>query len=246
VTFSGWMQRHHFEYKETIVTLICDPDYFPEGERSLRRSRDALEAYVASYPEYRSTHLPYSPGADADVLVRRMAEETGRVGVGPMAAVAGAFADACLADLRAAGADEAVVDNGGDIALFIRRPIRVGLYAGASPLSGLAFDIAPRPEAFGICTSSGTVGPSFSYGRADAAVVIAANAAAADAAATALGNRVRTPDDLGRCFDFMDGLDAIEGGLVILGDRMAMWGSLPPLVRSAIDPELVTRGRRKP
>jgi len=240
------MQRHHFEYRETIVTLICDPAFFSAGERSLRRSRDRLEAYIASDREYRDTHAPYTPRHDADGLVLRMAEEAARAGVGPMASVAGALADACLADLLAAGAKEAVVDNGGDIALFIRRPIRVGLFAGASPLSGLAFDVAPRPGVFGICTSSGTVGPSFSYGQADAAVVIAANAALADAAATALGNRVRTAGDLENCFDFMQGIDAVEGGLVILGDRMGMWGVLPPLVRSEIDPDLVTRGRRGP
>jgi uncharacterized protein len=238
------MQRYHFEYRDTIVTLISDPVFFSEGERSLRRSRDVLEAYLLTDPEYRETHSPYSPRAGADALVRRMAEEARRTGVGPMAAVAGAFAEACLADLRAAGAGEAVVDNGGDIAFLIRRPIRVGIYAGASPLRDLAFDVEPRPGPFGICTSSGTVGPSFSYGRADAAVVVSANPTLADAAATALGNRVKTPEDLEHCFDFMDALEEIEGALVILGDRMAMWGLLPPLVRSEMNPELVTKGRR--
>ncbi len=240
------MRRHHFEYRETIVTLICDPAFYPEGERSLLRSRDRLEAHIASDPEYRSTHQPYSPRAGSDILVRRMADASALAGVGPMASVAGALADACLADLLAAGAEEAVVDNGGDIALFIRRPIRVGLYAGASPLTGLAFDVAPRSGAFGICTSSGTVGPSFSYGHADAAVVIASNATLADAAATALGNRVRSAGDLETCFDFLGAIDGVEAGLVILGDRMGMWGALPPLDRSEIDPDLVTRGRRGP
>lgn len=240
------MRRHHFEYRETIVTLICDPAFYPEGERSLLRSRDRLEAHIASDPEYRETHHPYSPRPDSDILVRRMADASALAGVGPMASVAGALADACLADLLAAGAEEAVVDNGGDIALFIRRPIRVGLYAGASPLTGLAFDVAPRPGAFGICASSGTVGPSFSYGQADAAVVIASNATLADAAATALGNRVRSAGDLETCFDFLRAIDGVEAGLVILGDRMGMWGALPPLIRSEIDPDLVTRGRRGP
>jgi uncharacterized protein len=238
------MQRHHFEYKDTIVTLICDPVFFSEGERSLRRSRDVLEAYLVTDPEYRETHGPYSPRAGADVLIGRMAEAARRTGVGPMAAVAGAFAETCLADLRAAGAEEAVVDNGGDIAFLIRRPIRVGIYAGASPLRDLAFDVEPRPDVFGICTSSGTVGPSFSYGRADAAVVVSADTTLADAAATALGNRVQTPGDLEHCFDFMEALEEIDGALVILGDRMAMWGSLPPLVRSEMNPGLVTRGLR--
>jgi uncharacterized protein len=236
------MQRHHFEYRDTIVTVISDPVYFAEAERSLRRSRDVLEAYLATDPVYRETHRPYAPREDSDVLVRRMALEARRAGVGPMAAVAGAFAEACVADLAAAGAREAVVDNGGDIALWIRGPIRVGIYAGESPISRLAFDVEPRPGVFGICTSSGTVGPSFSYGRADAAVVVSANPTLADAAATALGNRVRTAADLESCFDFLNGLDEIEGALVILGDKMAMWGTLPPLVRSDVKLDRVTRG----
>ncbi len=76
--------------------------------------------------------------------------------------------------------------------------------------------------------------------------MIAANAALAFAAATALGNRVRSAADLETCFDFLRAIDAVEAGLVILGDRMGMWGALPPLIRSEIDPELVTRGRRGP
>ena len=139
------------------------------------------------------------------------------------------------------------MDNGGDIALFIRRPIRVGLYAGASPLSGLAFDVAPRPGSIRdlhLVRDRGALVQlrKGGRGRGDRREC-GARGRGRD------GSRKPGPDD-GRSrqlFRFhADGLDGDRGGLVILGDRMAMWGALPPLVRSEIDPDLVTRGRRGP
>ena len=77
-----------------------------------------------------------------------------------------------------------------------------------------------------VCTSSGTVGPSLSYGRADAAVAVARDAALADAAATALGNRVRGPADLEAAVDWAASLPGVEGAVAILGDRLAVRGDL--------------------
>jgi uncharacterized protein len=236
------MQRRHFEYKDTIVTLTAEPVFFEAGERSLRDSRDRLEAYLLADPVFRETHRPHVPLAGADPLAAAMARAAAKAGVGPMAAVAGAFADECLSAMIAAGADGAIVDNGGDIALKTRQTVRVGIYAGPSPIRGIAFEVEPRTGACGICTSSGTVGPSFSYGIADAAVVIAGDAATADAAATALGNRVHSESDLQGCFDFLADIEGVEGGLVILGGRMALWGDLPRLVRGEVDLDRITKG----
>ena len=44
----------------------------------------------------------------------------------------------------------------------------------------------------GICTSSGTVGHSLSFGKADAVCVKAKSVSLADAAATAIGNMVKS------------------------------------------------------
>jgi hypothetical protein len=239
------VQRHHYEYKDTIVTVMSDPRYFGVADQSLTRSRNLLEDYIRRDPVFHETHRPHVPLSGADPLAVRMAESASKAGVGPMAAVAGAFAEACLSDMIRAGADRAVADNGGDIAFFIREPVRVGIFAGASPVRNLAFEVEPRPEIFGICTSSGTVGPSFSYGRADAAVVVSADIVLADAAATALGNRVMSEADLDSCFDFMESMREIEGALVILGDRVALWGKLPRLVRSEVNPELITKGKKQ-
>ena len=239
------MERHFFEYKDTIVSLLCDSAFAEAGRRSLMCSRLELEAYIRRHPAFGITHDPYPPTDDDSELIHSMIRETAKAGVGPMAAVAGAFAEAALRDMIRSGADQAVVDNGGDIAFFIKKSMRVGLYTGQSPIRDLAFDVQPREGVFGICTSSGTVGHSFSYGQSDAAVVVSANVALADAAATALGNRVKGEADLEACFDFLCALPEIEGALVVFRDKMALWGNLPKLVRSRVDLDLITKGKSK-
>ena len=235
-------QRRHVEYKTTIVTILCDERFIPAGERALVESRAELERYIERDPVFLTTHAPHQPLADAPELARRMCEATARVNVGPMAAVAAALAERALWAMKNAGAKEAVVDNGGDIAFCIREPVRVGLFAGESSVRDLAFEVEPREEPFSICTSSGTVGPSFSYGKADAAVIVSSDILLADAAATALGNRIKTESDLETCFNFLDELPEVEGAMAVLRDKISLWGKLPKIVRSTVDWDLITKG----
>jgi ApbE superfamily uncharacterized protein (UPF0280 family) len=138
------------------------------------------------------------------------------------------------------GASFAMVDNGGDISLLNDQPVLVGIYAGASPIRDLAFEVPPRRRPLGIATSSGTIGPSISFGCADAATVISQDPALADAAATALGNAVHADNPLEACFKAID-QPGIDGALVIRGEEMALWGALPRLRRARVGPERITR-----
>ncbi|MEI6301914.1 MAG: UPF0280 family protein [Betaproteobacteria bacterium] len=112
----------------------------------------------------------------------------------PMAAVAGAVADEVLGALVLAGVDKAYVNNGGDIALHLTagETFRVGVVEGLVRLAGdinVSADLPVR----GVATS-GWRGRSFSLGIADSVTVLAANAAAADAAATIIANAVNIDD----------------------------------------------------
>ena len=78
----------------------------------------------------------------------------------------------------------------------------------------------------GICTSAGTYGHSYSAGRADAAVVLAANTCLADAVATAMGNRVRDPNDAEAAVDFALRITGILGAVVVIGDTLAVRGDV--------------------
>jgi ApbE superfamily uncharacterized protein (UPF0280 family) len=76
----------------------------------------------------------------------------------------------------------------------------------------------------GICTSSGTVGHSLSFGKADAALVSSADAALADAVATGLGNRVRQPEDVAGALEWVRAVPGVKHALVIIGETLGAWG----------------------
>jgi ApbE superfamily uncharacterized protein (UPF0280 family) len=78
----------------------------------------------------------------------------------------------------------------------------------------------------GVCTSSGTVGPSLSLGLADAAIILSHSAALADAAATAVGNIVKSADDIQQALERGKQIEGILGVVVIKGDRMGAWGDI--------------------
>lgn len=163
----------------------------------LRTVRAEIEARCGADPAFLASlePLPEDPGAPP--VVGAMLRAARAAGVGPMAAVAGAVAEAVGRTLRARfGLREVVVENGGDLWLAVAEPLTVAVYAGLSSLSG-AFGVVVHPELCpcGLATSSGTVGPSLSFGKADAALALASDAALADAWATALGNRVRSRTD---------------------------------------------------
>ncbi len=143
-----------------------------------------------------------------------------------MAAVAGALAEAAGLFLLN-HSPEVIVENGGDIFISVIEPVSVGIYAGNSPFAGkLALRVNPARGPLGICTSSGNVGPSLSFGKADAAVAVSPSTPLADAAATALGNMVKSPDDLEATLEFAKKIEGVTGALLIYRDKIAAWGDL--------------------
>ncbi len=234
--------REHFQLKETIVTIFArERSHIDAARESIREQRAYLEDFIRNDPFFQITLEPYDlVQDDAPRIVQQMIEKSAIFGIGPMAAVAGAIAKNALQAMMDEGATYAMVDNGGDICILNDQPLVVGIYAGSSPIRNLAFQLAARRAPLGICTSSGNVGPSISFGFADAAVVISEDVALADAAATALGNAVTAEGPLEECFPAID-RPGIEGALVIRGEEMALWKELPPLRRARVGEERITR-----
>jgi uncharacterized protein len=218
--------------KETDLWVLAAQDFSREVRDLVMQERQQLEAYIAIHPGFLTSLTPWPGDPFAPPVVREMIEAAAAAGVGPMAAVAGALA-ARVGKHLAPLSPEVIVENGGDIFLAITQPATVALFAGKSALShrvGLKIDPAFSP--LGVCTSSATVGHSLSLGRADAACILAPNAALADAAATALGNRVQGPDSIGLALDWIAKLPDILGAIVIVGDKLGAWGQveLVPLI----------------
>lgn len=167
--------------------------------------------------------LPLLPGAPE--IIRSMGRAAGLAGVGPMAAVAGAIAEFVGRKLASQSA-EVIVENGGDIWVHSQRERHVLVHAGLSPWSERVAIRLRSDQPLSICTSSGTVGHSLSFGAADAALAISRDASLADAVATAIGNRVKTPADIEAAVDFAAGIPGISGCLVIIGDHLGVRGQI--------------------
>ena len=161
-----------------------------------------------------------------------MAAAAELTGLGPMAAVAGTLAQLGAEAALAGGCDEAIVENGGDIFLAAVAPVTIALHAGATLGSRLAFHIDPHQTPLTLCSSSGTMGHSLSLGRCDLATVASRDASLADAAATLVGNLVRTEGDLTPALERVGAIPGIDGILAVVGGRIGLWGQLPPLVRN--------------
>jgi hypothetical protein len=144
-----------------------------------------------------------------------------------MAAVAGAMSEFVGIDLIKLS-EEVIVENGGDIFMRSPKTKTLGIFAGdRSPFTGkLAVEIAPSPRGIGVCTSSGTVSHSLSFGNADAALVIANSAALSDAVATATCNRVKRASDIESAISFAKAIEGVTGVLILMGDKMGSWGEI--------------------
>ncbi len=235
--------RRRLRLKETFATVLAAERFMALAEEAIATSRSAIEAYIARCPGFRTALRPLAVDTGAPAVIRRMAAAAARAHVGPMAAVAGAIAQETVEALVTAGAAHAIVDNGGDIVLHIDRPVRIGIFTGPARIRDIALQVAPRPGIFSVCTSSGTVGHSLSFGRADAAVVIAGDGYLADAMATALGNRVkaRTPQAIAAAIR-RTLVDGVEGLLVVADDRLGLGGEVPEIVRIPVGAQLVSHG----
>ncbi|QQO07489.1 UPF0280 family protein [Breznakiella homolactica] len=201
------------------------------AEALLRAVRRDIQAYAAEHRDFTGALEPLPADPSAPPAVLSMLNAGAAAAVGPMAAVAGAIAEAIgrgLADRF--GFRETIVENGGDLWVSLAEPLSLSVYAGLSSLSGkFSITIDPSMGPCGIACSSGTVGPSLSYGKADAAVVIARDAAAADAWATALGNRLKYREDLAPAVNgLMEASGELRplGALAVMGDRMAAAGNI--------------------
>jgi hypothetical protein len=220
------LQSYQVTVRETDLLISSDVELKQSALDSVHRHRAYLEAYISRHPEFLSALAPLAPDDLAPDIVRDMLNAARLTGVGPMAAVAGAVAQRVGQDLLS-HTSNVIVENGGDIFLKCHNEMKIGIFAGASPLSSrLVIRIRPEETPVGVCTSSGTVGPSLSFGAADAVCVKSGSAALADAAATAIGNRVKTKKDIKKALNFGAGIKGVLGILIIVEDELGVLGEM--------------------
>ncbi len=211
--------------EETDLLIRARTDLSGPAGDAVRACRTQIEDYMRGDPDFATTLEPCDV-TDAPDIVRKMADAGRAAGVGPMAAVAGAVAQFVGEELRA-HSPEVIVENGGDLYIAVAKQIRVGMYAGESPFTGkLALLVAPEKTPMGMCTSSGTIGHSLSFGKADAVTVVSRSAATADAYATAYANRVTTPADVDAVLALGEAAPDVLGILIVIGTTLGSWGDI--------------------
>ncbi|WOF15883.1 UPF0280 family protein [Methanoplanus sp. FWC-SCC4] len=235
------MIREYFKYKTTITTILADKkEHIETAKNAMINARQEIERTILKDPIFGSSLEPYETDSDSEII-RKMTNAGNLAGTGPMASVAGTIAWEGVSAMKNKGAKFAVIDNGGDIALISDRTVKIGLYAGNSPLSKkMAFLIPPAKEITGICTSSATVGPSISFGIADSVTVFSNNVSLADAWATSICNQIKMPfnDEL---FNSLENSDII-GVFAVIGKDMIRWGEIPKIAAANVDENLITSG----
>lgn len=217
--------------KDTDLHVMADQEVSAQAFELALQYRLQIEKYIEQRPEFLRALSPLSEDILAPPIVKEMIAAGRMADVGPMAAVAGVIAEYVGKALLQRGCSEVMVENGGDIYFNRTRDCTVAIFAGQSALSlkvGIKLAASMMPVA--VCTSSGTVGHSLSFGRADAVAVIAHSTALADAVATRLGNEVgmSTSGNAGikRALQVGQTIEGVLGVVVICGERIGAVGNV--------------------
>ena len=234
----------HRAYRETIrpqkgeVTfqvVVEHTDLFVTARRDLsvpmlefvRTLRGELKNFMLLTPGFRESLRPVAAPEGAPLVAREMARAAEAVNVGPMAAVAGTFAQ-LVADHFRPESPDLIVENGGDIYLHSTRERLVALLSEPASGARLGLRLGRGDFPVSLCASSATIGPSLSLGQGELVVVRSKSGAFADAAATALANLIDTGDDLDLVLAQAKRFAplGLEGVFAQAGGKLAVWGKM--------------------
>ena len=232
------------EIEETAATIATEKEFLAPAVEAIKSTRLQIERQIRQDRFFLTTLEPYDPEPSSARVIRRMCAASAAAGVGPMATVAGVIAQEALEAMVSKGCKHAWVDNGGDIALIIEEPATLEIFSDLESRNACAMELEPTDEIIGVCTSSGTLGHSVSFGNADVALAIADDAVLADALATAIGNAVTDKESLSTCFDRFKSMHGFRAGLAMIDGSVSMHGKVPRIVEVEHNPQrLTTHGK---
>ena len=201
-------------------------DLSTAASAALAQVRLVLKEYINSNSAFLHSLEPLPCSDSAPPIVRAMSEAGMQAGTGPMAAVAGAIAEEVGRELMT-HSSEILVENGGDTWLAVHEPVTLNVFPGNVYFDrGLALRLQPGLSPFSVCTSSGKLGHSISFGKADAVTVVGKDGALADAVATATANRINDVEDIPDAIEWAHAIEGITGVLVIHRDRIGAIGDI--------------------
>jgi len=209
-----------------IDTVSFRPEIKELALAKIKSLRNRFDEYIKVEPFFKKSLKPFQSSGFAPLEAIEMAAAAENAGIGPMSAVAGLFAREVGKEIiQNFSVKELVIENGGDIFVLLKDDLVFSVFAGESILSErIGLVIPADKKKLGICTSAGTVGPSISYGKADAVVVVCEDILLADAFATAFGNKVKSPNDVEKVIKQSEKYPEILSLLIICEDKIAIRG----------------------
>jgi ApbE superfamily uncharacterized protein (UPF0280 family) len=183
--------------------------------------RTQIISYGEKHPDFLKSLEPVVVDILAPAIVREMANASEKVGVGPMAGVAGAVNRFIGEKLKALGMSQFIIENGGDVFVSCSEPVTSALMVGDSRLDGKLGIEVPAGE-WGLCSSSSRIGHSLSLGYTQIATVLAEDPVVSDCFATLLGNSRVENEFIERCKSIPD----IEGALGLINGKFVLFGQL--------------------
>ncbi|MBS3815435.1 MAG: UPF0280 family protein [Hadesarchaea archaeon] len=230
------MLEEEWKFEETNLKIKSDSEKgIKSSIKASLKARQKIERLIIDNPEFRTSLEPVSLKQNSlPKIIRLMQKASKIVGIGPFAAVAGSISQVAAEAGKKSGANEIIVDNGGDITIIGNQEYHVGIYAGDSEVSGrFALSIKPNDLPIGICTSSNSVGHSINFGEADAVVIVAEETSIADAAATKIANQVKGNDielSIKNGLEKAEGTQKVRGCLIARNEQIGVTGKLPEII----------------
>lgn len=217
---------YEVKVKESDILVSSGKELKEFALENLKNCRSQIENYIREDPGFKKTLKPYKIKSDAPLIIKKMNEAGEQCNVGPMASVAGAI-NQFLGESLLKLTDEVILENGGDIFIKTKKMRRVAIFSGNTKWKDkLILKIKPEQTPLGICTSSGKIGHSLSFGNADSVVVISPSAILADAVATAAGNMIKSPQDISPTINYCRKINKIIGVVIIKDERIGVWGDI--------------------
>ena len=245
--------KHHFLEQESDITIISESKIaIREAKKSLVDNRKILEKYLKKNNKFLTSFSSIKITTEFEI-VNLMSKASVLCEVGPMAAVAGAFADIMLNRMK--GCEEpdyipakiALVENGGEIAVDSEKDMKIALFAGYNELNlNIGFLIEKKTGPLGIGTSSATIGHAISLGQADAVTIFAKDATLADAAATRIANLVKGVDvekSIKNALDAVEDIEGVYGAFISRENKVGQVGKLPKFFKIEGNKNLVLKDK---
>ena len=200
--------------------------------------RKDLKDYIFRNSEFSISIEPLKmPDGDLPDIVFKMYESSILCDVGPMACVAGTISEMSLDYLMSCGSSYSIVENGGDIAVVNDRKVLCGIYSNNESLGNdIAFEIKKRKGPLGICSSSGKIGHSISFGESDCVTVLGKSASLCDGLATRIANCAYGDSSQDMIVNALECGDEyrefFDSALIICGENVGTIGKLPKIVET--------------